>query len=236
MTKRKFRATIPADEREWFLRLLRKHRCGKPVGVQSLPRGKGAWSYSFFAPPSSMLIIAGELFIHGVRPFNPGDVRCGFGLIVKAAPGGGYVATYPEVPGANGQGATRAEAIENVFEAIGLLLLDRARGKAMNRSRPPDRASGKKSPEKVTSELNALADRMNTPAAAAGVKALFAATPRQLGKVAVKVAESAARATQYRGSFAKRRKRVFLPEFIKLMSKKTVGDTQADLDAVRGDR
>jgi len=33
-----------------------------------------------------------------------------------------------------------------------------------------------------------------------------------------------------------RRKRVLLPEFKKLMSKKTVGSTQADLDAVRADR
>jgi hypothetical protein len=33
-----------------------------------------------------------------------------------------------------------------------------------------------------------------------------------------------------------RQKRVLLPEFKKLMSKKTAGSTQADLDAVRGDR
>ena len=34
----------------------------------------------------------------------------------------------------------------------------------------------------------------------------------------------------------RRRKRVLLPEFKKLMSKKPAGNTQADLDAVRGDR
>jgi hypothetical protein len=44
-----FRATIPASKRQRFLRLLWKHICGNPVGVQSLPRGKkGAWSYSVY--------------------------------------------------------------------------------------------------------------------------------------------------------------------------------------------
>ena len=62
-------------------------------------------------------------------------------------------------------------------------------------------------------------------------------SPKSIASIQCGLAESAAEKTLYRGSFAKRRrKRVLLPEFKKLMSKKTVGNTQADLDAVRGYR
>lgn len=36
-----------------------------------------------------------------------------------------YVAIAPEVPGANGQGRTREEALVSLSEAIGLILSDR---------------------------------------------------------------------------------------------------------------
>jgi predicted RNase H-like HicB family nuclease len=36
-----------------------------------------------------------------------------------------YIAYSPEVPGANGQGWTRAEAIKSLSEAIALILEDR---------------------------------------------------------------------------------------------------------------
>jgi len=41
---------------------------------------------------------------------------------------------------------------------------------------------------RMTAEFDAMVGRMNTPESAAGVKALFAATPKQLGKAAVKAA------------------------------------------------
>ncbi|MEX1054943.1 MAG: type II toxin-antitoxin system HicB family antitoxin [Rhodothermales bacterium] len=36
-----------------------------------------------------------------------------------------YIAYSPEMPGANGQGRTRAEALESLSEAIALILEDR---------------------------------------------------------------------------------------------------------------
>ncbi len=48
-----------------------------------------------------------------------------FTAIVRPAPGAGYWATCLEVPGANGQGETVEETIENLKEAIELILEDR---------------------------------------------------------------------------------------------------------------
>ena len=45
--------------------------------------------------------------------------------IIEEAPEGGYWAICPEVPGANGQGETIAEAKENLREAVTLILQDR---------------------------------------------------------------------------------------------------------------
>ena len=39
--------------------------------------------------------------------------------------GDSYIAYCPEIPGANGQGSTKDEAIENLAEAIALILEDR---------------------------------------------------------------------------------------------------------------
>jgi hypothetical protein len=62
-------------------------------------------------------------------------------------------------------------------------------------------------------------------------------SPTSIAAVEGRLAESAAEKTMYRGSFVKRRRRRrLLPAFKGLMSKKTVGNTQADLDAVKGDR
>lgn len=48
-----------------------------------------------------------------------------FTAIVRPAPEGGYWATCIEVSGANGQGETVEETIENLKEAIELILEDR---------------------------------------------------------------------------------------------------------------
>ena len=48
-----------------------------------------------------------------------------FTAIIEAAPEGGYWATCPEVPGANGQGETVEETKDNLREAIALILEDR---------------------------------------------------------------------------------------------------------------
>lgn len=45
--------------------------------------------------------------------------------IIEPAPEGGYWAICPEVPGANGQGETIAEAKENLKESVELILEDR---------------------------------------------------------------------------------------------------------------
>ena len=58
-----------------------------------------------------------------------------FTAIIHEAEEGGFWATCPEVPGANGQGETREEVLENLREAIDLVLecrrdeaLEQARG------------------------------------------------------------------------------------------------------------
>ncbi|NOZ94246.1 MAG: type II toxin-antitoxin system HicB family antitoxin [Acidobacteria bacterium] len=48
-----------------------------------------------------------------------------FTAIIEPAPEGGYWAICPEVPGANGQGETIAEAKDNLRQAIELILADR---------------------------------------------------------------------------------------------------------------
>ena len=45
--------------------------------------------------------------------------------IIEKAPEGGYWAICPEVPGANGQGASVEEAKESLKEAVALILEDR---------------------------------------------------------------------------------------------------------------
>jgi predicted RNase H-like HicB family nuclease len=45
--------------------------------------------------------------------------------IIETAPEGGYWATCPEIPGANGQGETIEEAKESLKEAVKLILEDR---------------------------------------------------------------------------------------------------------------
>ena len=52
-------------------------------------------------------------------------MKAEFTAIIKKAPGGGYWAICPEVPGANGQGGTREEAKNSLKEAIELTLEDR---------------------------------------------------------------------------------------------------------------
>ena len=48
-----------------------------------------------------------------------------FTAVIRRAPEGGYWATCPEVPGANGQGETIEEAKESLRDAIALILEDR---------------------------------------------------------------------------------------------------------------
>jgi len=48
-----------------------------------------------------------------------------FTAIIESAPEGGYWATCPEVPGANGQGETVEEAKASLREAIMLIVQDR---------------------------------------------------------------------------------------------------------------
>jgi predicted RNase H-like HicB family nuclease len=48
-----------------------------------------------------------------------------FAAIIEKAPGGGYWAICPEVPGANGQGETIAEAKKSLRDAIRLIFEDR---------------------------------------------------------------------------------------------------------------
>jgi predicted RNase H-like HicB family nuclease len=52
-------------------------------------------------------------------------MRAEFTAIIEPAPEGGYWAICPEVPGANGQGETIAEAKDNLRRAIELILEDR---------------------------------------------------------------------------------------------------------------
>lgn len=48
-----------------------------------------------------------------------------FTAVIEASPEGGYWAYCPEIPGANGQGESVAEARENLKESIELILEDR---------------------------------------------------------------------------------------------------------------
>ncbi|WP_097651135.1 type II toxin-antitoxin system HicB family antitoxin [Candidatus Chloroploca asiatica] len=52
-------------------------------------------------------------------------MKAEFTAIIEPAPEGGYWAMCPEVPGANGQGETVAEAKENLRQAIELIMHDR---------------------------------------------------------------------------------------------------------------
>jgi predicted RNase H-like HicB family nuclease len=52
-------------------------------------------------------------------------MKAEFTAIIEKAPEGGFWAICPEVPGANGQGETIAEAKNNLREAIELILEDR---------------------------------------------------------------------------------------------------------------
>lgn len=47
-----------------------------------------------------------------------------FTAIIEPAEEGGFIAYCPEVPEANGQGETREEVLENLREAIQLVLED----------------------------------------------------------------------------------------------------------------
>jgi predicted RNase H-like HicB family nuclease len=54
-----------------------------------------------------------------------GRMKGEFTAIIEAAPEGGFLAVCPEVPGANGQGETIAEAKLSLKEAIRLIFEDR---------------------------------------------------------------------------------------------------------------
>ena len=61
-----------------------------------------------------------------------------FTAVIESAPEGGYWAICPEVPGANGQGETVAEAKESLKQAI---ILISAASDTLHR-RPPEKAEG----------------------------------------------------------------------------------------------
>lgn len=52
-------------------------------------------------------------------------MKAAFTAVIEPAPEGGYWAICPEVPGANGQGETAAEAKESLRKAIELIFEDR---------------------------------------------------------------------------------------------------------------
>jgi predicted RNase H-like HicB family nuclease len=52
-------------------------------------------------------------------------MKAEFTAIIETAPGGGFWAICPEVPGANGQGETIDEAKDNLRQAIELIFEDR---------------------------------------------------------------------------------------------------------------
>ena len=54
-----------------------------------------------------------------------GKMKNEFTAVLEPAEEGGYFAYCPEVPEANGQGETREEALDNLREAIALVLDDR---------------------------------------------------------------------------------------------------------------
>ena len=69
---------------------------------------------------------AAEEAIDGGEIAGTVDVMKGkFTAIIEEAPEGGYWAICPEVPGANGQGQTVAEAKKSLSEAIRLIFEDR---------------------------------------------------------------------------------------------------------------
>jgi hypothetical protein len=103
-----FRATIPAAKRLWFLRLLTKHRCGKPVGVQSLPRGKGAWSYSVYVPAGVTVGVLRKLIRGGVRQFA---ATC----TPRWALGGGKTRSYGIVTIEGGHGVSLPSALAKAY-------------------------------------------------------------------------------------------------------------------------
>ena len=57
------------------------------------------------------------------------EVRNEFTAIVEQT-GEWHIAHSPEIPGANGQGRTRAEALESLADAISLILEDRRQSAA----------------------------------------------------------------------------------------------------------
>jgi predicted RNase H-like HicB family nuclease len=58
-------------------------------------------------------------------PKKGDTMKAEFTAIIEPASEGGYWALCPEIPGANGQGETIEEAINNLREAIKLILEDR---------------------------------------------------------------------------------------------------------------
>jgi predicted RNase H-like HicB family nuclease len=52
-------------------------------------------------------------------------MKAEFTAIIEPAPEGGYWATCPEIPGANGQGETIEETKDNLRQAIELIIEDR---------------------------------------------------------------------------------------------------------------
>lgn len=69
---------------------------------------------------------AEEEAIDGGEIANTVEVMKGkFTAIIEEAPEGGFWAICPEVPGANGQGETVAEAKKNLSDAIRLIFEDR---------------------------------------------------------------------------------------------------------------
>ena len=52
-------------------------------------------------------------------------MKAQFTALIESTPEGGYWAVCPEVPGANGQGETVAEAKASLAEAVHLILEDR---------------------------------------------------------------------------------------------------------------
>ncbi len=74
----------------------------------------------------SWLTYSGHRTVDGVRPLSIlSSMKGKFSAIIEEAPEGGYWAICPEVPGANGQGETVAEAKASLRAAIRLIFEDR---------------------------------------------------------------------------------------------------------------
>lgn len=71
-----------------------------------------------------------------VKGVSLGGMKFEFSAIIELAPEGGYWAVCPEVPGANGQGATVDEAKISLRDAIQLVFEDRVED--MRRGLPED--------------------------------------------------------------------------------------------------